>query len=237
VLLPGVFSKELIQRVVRENGGDSDAALDVLLGPSSVLMEKVVEPPSVAPIAEVPKKAPSEASWLMDEDLAAAIAMSLEQQQPPALEVLMEKVVEPPSVAPIAEVPKKAPSEENSHMDEDLAAAIAKSLEQQQPPALEASIEEMETNEDIETSGWTVVDSEPKQATSNFVTDPEAPSWLPMLRTGGKDTSSAKLTFYDLQTQRLQAALNATPQGDSTSFTPKDLHGAGKGSGKSKGGG
>lgn len=193
VLLPGVFSKELIQRVIQENGGDSDAALDVLLGSSAVHPEKEFEtplPPSVAPSAEYSEKAvPPEEPLKMDEDLAIAIALSLEQQDTSELE-----------------------------------------------PAVEASVDEVEANTDIETSGWTVVEAEPTQrATCDFVTNSEAPPWLPMLRTGGKDTSSAKPTFYDLQTQRLKAALGSRPQISSTSFASKDLHGVGKGSGR-KGG-
>jgi len=102
---------------------------------------------------------------------------------------------------------------------------------------------------EAEPSGWTVVVAEPKSAPepSSFKQNAEAPSWQPLLRSGGKDMSvPTERTFYDRQTDRMKAALATKAPVEMVGPSAKDMHGMGggnnnsnnddKGKGKGKGG-
>lgn len=90
-------------------------------------------------------------------------------------------------------------------------------------------------------SGWTVIQEEVQPAESKFVPNMEAPAWQPLLRTGGKDPSSSNRTHYDVQTERLKAALAAPRKIDIVAPSGHDPHtgdmnGAQKEKGSGKGG-
>lgn len=79
---------------------------------------------------------------------------------------------------------------------------------------------------------WTIIEAPKEATTSSFTRNLEAPAWQPLLRSGGKDLSSEKKTFFDIQTERLKAALATMPAPPVVPASSKDMHGAGKGSGK-----
>jgi len=81
---------------------------------------------------------------------------------------------------------------------------------------------------------WHVIDTVPRAAPV-AAPDPDAPAWLPLVRTGGKDVSAPGSTFYDLQSERLKAALGKPPTVVSSLSATQELHsrGGGKGMGAS----
>jgi len=99
----------------------------------------------------------------------------------------------------------------------------------------EASAVTERRKDEAETKEWTVVDMRPPPDPGKFAQNLDAPVWQPLLRTGGKDPSSDKATYYDVQTDRLKAALAAVPKPAVISASSQDMHGAGKGEGKGKG--
>lgn len=95
-------------------------------------------------------------------------------------------------------------------------------------PHLHTDMADVESEEPQERWGeWTVVDSRAKPiATPAPAVNTDAPTWLPLMQTGGKDTSSSLPTYYDLQTQRMKAALGPAPAA-AAGPSSRDLHGQG----------
>jgi hypothetical protein len=244
--------------LLKERDGDADAVLEMLLGN---VVEDAISPaaaPSPSASATPPAVEERRGEW----DRAEAARKAAEQAEQATAQRKAEQA-EQATAQRKAEQAEQAAARAAQEADEDaeLAAALAASVEDLRPEELPVGFNEFQdsggssssgvqvpewkgTEEDVEEvvpTGWTVINAkpEPTQVSSNFVQQPDAPAWQPLLRSGGKDLSSAKRTFYDAQTDRLKAALAAAPKPpDALGPSATDMHGAGKGSGKaSRGGG
>lgn len=215
VLLPQ-HPQQLICRVVTECGGDADIALEKLLATAEKAACEAPSAPAAPPLVETPVEAkPVRPS--------APAELPLEQAHVPKPSPVEEPAMSAPSSSSSSWTPVPEASSSQAHAEQSSAAP------------------QEEVEDDVEPGGWTVVDAvhdrkpePPLQA--KLEPKPDAPSWLPLLRSGGKDPSSSKPTFYDVQTDRLKAALGAVHTAPAVGATANDLHGAGKGSGR-KGGG
>jgi hypothetical protein len=225
VLLPE-YPTDLVCKVVTACGGDADAALEKLLADAG---RSTSAPTRPAPHHDTAKAA---APSVLDEDeeLQLALAASLEASSASTIpaSTRLESTF-PVASAHVAEsVLERTPGSSSSSA---AAAPHASSVSQ--------ASDQSGATEDIEASGWTVVDAEDNvqkpKINGKCEPKPDAPSWLPLARSGGKDMSSLKATFHDVQTDRLKAALGAPPAAVAVAATSQDMHGAGKGNGR-KGG-
>jgi len=263
VLLPQ-HSDDRLRQLLKESGGDADTVLesllagidDVVAAPAAPAVLVAAPPAEVRPAAPTPvvvapvtvdttPAAPAidESSVRTITDMgfdpasARAALVATDGDGDAALELLLSGGDLPADAAAASSsssaLPAAAAAASSSSSDLPAAAAEAPAspLSEEQLPPQDAA---------PSMSGWTVIQEEVVSEESKFVANVEAPSWQPLLRTGGKDSSSTKRTHYDVQTERLKAALSAPAKRDAVIATTHDphtgdMHGGEKGKGKGDG--